>query len=1223
MARTDTQAAKDMLKAAAEEVYKKKKEEEKVAKAKRKHKTQTESSEDDSSSSGEESDSSCSEGSSSDSSSSSESSGSEKKKKGKKGKKAAKQKPKSGKKHKLEKQLEKLIDKVDGGAADRAADAMSDEHAQRSHRELSGLYKLARRGDTKAVKVVVKACLERLEAVNDGVDVAKANRQMKKTLKKKLGEDKGSKLAVALVVKRSKSEKKEKKEKKDLHCDYCTHAGHSVSYCRKKKEDEARTRTPRDASHITSSSSTYVPRQAMNGWGPDRRTCFSCGDQGHVANACPHRTGVRMQPAEPMRKVQMCSPQSGKREGEHADANASYSMSAMRSADAIEQTTDANASHSMSATVRADVNDNTATHSESVGMRVDDVVVCDSRNEESRKRGRESAGRTSANPYRKLACHTGDAWSAEGVRARLYEFAALNGAIERAQRNVRARTDGQSSSGTVEQRASEGGSVGSIAAEQRVCVDEKEGDAMEIEMDVERVEGDRVFASVDAHMFPAHQTTYSMTRTSEKPTGDAHAMPRAPCKLSAMVRMLGKKWNDKPQYACVYCRKNGHRAESCTAMPGDSLLLLDPWSIALIEAPQVELAEQVKGMSVDEAREHIDREAAKWNVGNPWLGSTKRRERLRAKLGMWKAIGASVVQLCWIAAGVPLRFVDRMPQKLFYAHHPAVKEHMDHVRGEHKIHLEDGGYVYVPADSAHVANPLLVDLNKGKKRMCLDMRYVNGFLPDIKFQMESLTKNVPDMIRKGDILFTTDISKAYYSIPMRQDAWKYMCWEHEGSIVASTVLPFGLSIAPFVFTKLFRPMLEAARVIGIRVIGMIDDFLWMARPEEAEETKRFAQWIFPALGLSLNEKCKWDTTDEAKFLGFKINSTKMMYVATGEAIRDTHRMVLKRLMEGRETNKFKRKGLQEVAGKIISLTPALHGARAWTRDIYVGAEAAKEMTNEELTNGALVGRVMKELEFWDVRLGDPTKNGLSIQREAADIQIHVDASETGWGAFMGGIKRNGELSAEVLGRSSTLREIVGMQLAMQAIEREDGPERWRGKRVTIHMDSQPAVRNLEHGGGPVPELVREVKRWELWREERGMLCSYVHVGRELNKEADEASKRTQKTETLTIASMERVKAWMWKKGLDASAQAHVPARDNATIRLRWQACRGSYVRAGIVVPSWPNATWTGWLREARQAGMAMRVGKAGNVLEGCVKGKGDEMWAVWVEGALWKEAHKH
>ena len=70
------------------------------------------------------------------------------------------------------------------------------------------------------------------------------------------------------------------------------------------------------------------------------------------------------------------------------------------------------------------------------------------------------------------------------------------------------------------------------------------------------------------------------------------------------------------------------------------------------------------------------------NEGNPWTpppGTVpKRRDRLRARLGFWKAIGTDSFTLSWIAYGKALSFAQP-PDHLIFPNHLSARQAADFV----------------------------------------------------------------------------------------------------------------------------------------------------------------------------------------------------------------------------------------------------------------------------------------------------------------------------------------------------------------------------------------------------------------------------------------------------------------------------------------------------------------------------------------------------------------
>ena len=84
-----------------------------------------------------------------------------------------------------------------------------------------------------------------------------------------------------------------------------------------------------------------------------------------------------------------------------------------------------------------------------------------------------------------------------------------------------------------------------------------------------------------------------------------------------------------------------------------------------------------------------------------------------------------------------------------------------------------------------VCNPLSVVQNdSGKRRLVVDLRYVNQYLPVQKFKYEGLNL-VPQMCGKEDWFITFDLKSGYHQkqlVDINVDCWKYLgfSWSQHG-----------------------------------------------------------------------------------------------------------------------------------------------------------------------------------------------------------------------------------------------------------------------------------------------------------------------------------------------------------------------------------------------------------------------------------------------------------
>ena len=133
--------------------------------------------------------------------------------------------------------------------------------------------------------------------------------------------------------------------------------------------------------------------------------------------------------------------------------------------------------------------------------------------------------------------------------------------------------------------------------------------------------------------------------------------------------------------------------------------------------------------------------------------------------------------------------------------------------------------VYSPPS---VVNPLSVSVSsEGKCRLILDLRHVNQFIPKLKFKMED-SRVFLDYLQPSGFMFKFDMKSGHHvGICSDHQGFLGFQWFLYNSVEPKyfifTVLPFGLSSAPYVFTKVFRPIVTHWRSQGVPIVLYLDD----------------------------------------------------------------------------------------------------------------------------------------------------------------------------------------------------------------------------------------------------------------------------------------------------------------------------------------------------------------------------------------------------------------
>lgn len=643
---------------------------------------------------------------------------------------------------------------------------------------------------------------------------------------------------------------------------------------------------------------------------------------------------------------------------------------------------------------------------------------------------------------------------------------------------------------------------------------------------------------------------------------------RAPFSLAqGMAGAKHKKLFNPYGMRCGFCSKNGHTVSACASRPTTPLpAFRSEWADCLLASPQVDVM-QFRGMSVTAAQEAVQTLGRRLNTGNPWSGSTHPRDALRGQLGFWKAIGANSTVLSWLAYGVPLRLVAEPPHYAF-CNHASYFEHKSFVDTEIAECLSSQYFLSVPRDFPAVLNPLQVE-PKGvdKHRMCTDLRWVNARLPRHTFKMSTLYNSMPSVVRRGHKLFTADLKKAYYSLFMEERAWPYMCFEHQGECVCGCVLLFGLSTAPMYFTKVCKPIIAFLHVLLILVMYYLDDWLFSEEPSKAEALSLFVRWLIETLGFRFSDKCQWTPSSVVSFTGMLLDAEQHVVRAPPEKIARLQRLIT--LMKARADSGLAVSvhDIRSLTGTALSLSLAVAPVRVWTRGLYAADKEANRLDADTVVLGsaarddlAMLGHVLHAY------------NGAPIRDPAASACIQVDTGGMGVGVACGAKLASLPLPTCYIGLSSTLRELVGLRMALSECAAD-----LTGKHVLVQMDSSASIRNLLKGGGPVPELCEQVRA--IWR-----LCETSHirpvfewVPREQLSHVDALSKLLDRAWQLRP----RVLAWLasvlpgpltasWSD--DPRHILFLLPNFNAVSQAVTQA-RIRQKRVCIVYPCWPNQPW--------------------------------------------------
>ena len=174
----------------------------------------------------------------------------------------------------------------------------------------------------------------------------------------------------------------------------------------------------------------------------------------------------------------------------------------------------------------------------------------------------------------------------------------------------------------------------------------------------------------------------------------------------------------------------------------------------------------------------------------------------------------------------------------------------------------------------------------GGTRPIINLKRLNSFVQEVHFKMEGIHM-LKDTLKPGDWMTKVDLKDAYFMVPIALNQRRLLRFKWQGTTYQFNCLPFGLSSAPWVFTKTTRPVVTILRTMGLRMIIYIDDILLMAETQSAaREHTAGLVFLLENLGFIINHpKSVMTPSQEIDFLGFTVNSTTMEIKLPGEKIK--------------------------------------------------------------------------------------------------------------------------------------------------------------------------------------------------------------------------------------------------------------------------------------------------------------------------------------------------
>ncbi|XP_061709647.1 uncharacterized protein LOC133519626 isoform X1 [Cydia pomonella] len=398
-----------------------------------------------------------------------------------------------------------------------------------------------------------------------------------------------------------------------------------------------------------------------------------------------------------------------------------------------------------------------------------------------------------------------------------------------------------------------------------------------------------------------------------------------------------------------------------------------------------------------------------------------------------------------------------------------------------------------PSKDQFLSSIFTIPKKDGSHRFILNLKCLNNFIITKHFKLEDV-RTLCKLVTTDDYMCTIDLKHAYYLVPINESHKKYLRFTFNKKIYEFNCMPFGLSTAPLVFTKLLKPAIETLREQGIRIIIYLDDIICLGSTyKECLNNTQTTCNLLQCLGFIINEEKSSITPSQVKeYLGFTINSRNMTLSPTLKKRNNLYSLIKNFL-------KIKSCSIREFAkllGNLVSVCIAIPYGFVYTKKLERERFLALECHNYNFEGIMIMNKPIKtDLMWWKENILVKSSH---IKQYNFSLEIFSDASLMGWGAFCNGQSAQGNWSEWERNQHINYLELLAAFFALRCFA-----DKYNDCEVLLRIDNTTAIAYINRMGGVQYPLLNDITR-QIWRwcEARNLWIFASYIKSKENVEAD-------------------------------------------------------------------------------------------------------------------------
>ena len=278
----------------------------------------------------------------------------------------------------------------------------------------------------------------------------------------------------------------------------------------------------------------------------------------------------------------------------------------------------------------------------------------------------------------------------------------------------------------------------------------------------------------------------------------------------------------------------------------------------------------------------------------------------------------------------------------------------------------------------------------GKLRPIIDLSLLNLLLEFPSFKMETVSAIAQSI--SGELwACSADIQDAYFHVPMGWEFHKFLAFKVGNRIFVFQYLPFGLSPAPWAFTRVIKPVKMKLRLWCIQIFSYLDDFIMFATSVELlrSQTKTVLD-LLQSLGFTINwEKSSLTPAQEVEFLGVLWD----LKMGTLSVPQDKKVQIAARCTELTSMSVATRRQLEGLVGLLNFAAPYIQQGRMRLLPIIAWMNL-KTLSERRDTPVNLSERFKSLCKVWTYQ--GFLSQCVPLHEPVHQISLMTDASQDGW-----------------------------------------------------------------------------------------------------------------------------------------------------------------------------------------------------------------------------------